>query len=55
MVELPYMCDSHEYYLRDSYAFDDPALELASDEDEVQEEEEEEEEEDGACQWRKSV
>ena len=34
MVELPYICDSHEYYLRDAYGFDEPALDLASDEEE---------------------
>ena len=34
MEELPYICDSHEYYLKDAYGFDEPALDLASDEEE---------------------
>ena len=37
MVELPYICDSQEYYLRDPYGFDEPALDLANDEEDEEE------------------
>ena len=34
MVEVPYIGDSREYYLKVAYWFDEPTLDLASDEEE---------------------
>ena len=34
MVELPYIRDSKEDYLKNAYGFGDPAFDLASDEEE---------------------